>query len=572
MSPELESILARAEQKVGALSSSGSNRAPNSVRMTPDEEVDAVLPADVLAALDEPLDIEDEDAEEREPGTGTGRGTSTGGSGARTGFGATGSGPGTNVGTGAVDLVVSGGTSADRAAAGPTTAPPRRPDSRSQQDAQKTPPAMPTRPPEPPSWPPPAASSAALTSVEAKPASSLEREPSPASRTFLGDSRPSPLPPAPTPTAGMPLPVEVPRSPSRPAPRAAPLVEIPAVLGPSDAPMAIARLVRARFTGALAFENEEGIRRIVLRDGDFVTASSGVATEALIHFLAERGVLSPEVVRGLGHKLPPFGRHAGAALIAHGHLRQDELWPVLRSHAEWIVGRVVALTSGGASMEREIPPRLLAEPAVFGGATGAEVFVEIVRRVITPEDALARLGGPRARLVDGPSASLLGECALAVRESELLTRAKSSDVGVVLESVSERDFAAVLYALSSLGVVETLRPDGAVPRALEPQPVVYDALDEHALRARILARKALVDEGDYFAVLGLSRAATNYDVQRAYTELKSEFEPGRVLTASTADLRDDVDLIREILDEAYEILGDQLRRDRYRRALEAAPR
>jgi hypothetical protein len=341
-------------------------------------------------------------------------------------------------------------------------------------------------------------------------------------------------------------------------------------LGAGDAPLAIARLVRARFTGALAFENEAGIRRIVLRDGDFVTASSGVASESLIQFLAERGILTPEVVRGLGHKLPPFGRHAGAALIAHGHLRQDELWPVLRSHAEWIVGRVVALTSGGASMEREIPQRLLAEPAVFGGATGAEVFVEIVRRVIPPEQALQRLGGPEARVIDGPSASLLGECALGDLESELVTRAKAAQVGEALR-LAERDFASVLYALTCLGILDAVRQNAVAARAPAPAPVEYDALDEQALRSRILARRALVNEGDYFALLGLPRSATGYDVQRAYQQLKHEFEPARVLTASTADLRDDVDLIREILDEAYEILRDQLRRERYRRALEASP-
>jgi hypothetical protein len=37
-------------------------------------------------------------------------------------------------------------------------------------------------------------------------------------------------------------------------------------------------------------------------------------------------------------------------------------------------------------------------------------------------------------------------------------------------------------------------------------------------------------------------------------------------------LKDEVDLIVEVLDEAYEILRDNLRRERYRRALESVPR
>jgi hypothetical protein len=45
----------------------------------------------------------------------------------------------------------------------------------------------------------------------------------------------------------------------------------------------------------------------------------------------------------------------------------------------------------------------------------------------------------------------------------------------------------------------------------------------------------------------------------------------RMLTPVTADLGDDVSLILDVLDEAYEILRDQVRRDRYRRALEEGP-
>ena len=70
----------------------------------------------------------------------------------------------------------------------------------------------------------------------------------------------------------------------------------------------------------------------------------------------------------------------------------------------------------------------------------------------------------------------------------------------------------------------------------------------------------------------MRRDATSYDVKRAYTALRREFEPERVLSAKTADLREDVDLILEVLEEAYDILSDQVRRERYRRALEAAPR
>jgi curved DNA-binding protein CbpA len=87
----------------------------------------------------------------------------------------------------------------------------------------------------------------------------------------------------------------------------------------------------------------------------------------------------------------------------------------------------------------------------------------------------------------------------------------------------------------------------------------------------VRARLQLVDEGDYFAVLGVARDATGYEVRRAFLELRRAFEPSRVLTPSVADLADDVRKIVSVLEEAYEILKDGARRERYRRAIDAVP-
>src|SRR5262249_45426950 len=154
---------------------------------------------------------------------------------------------------------------------------------------------------------------------------------------------------------------------------------------------ALAHAIASRVSGSLALNGPSGWRRIVLREGDIVTAGSAAADETLLAFLAARGGLERDVATRLAGELPPPGRPPGAALIAHGHLGQDDLWPVLRAHAEWVIGRALLEASGTCELEQEPPGRLKAEPSVFGGATGAEVLVETMRRVIQPEMALTRL-------------------------------------------------------------------------------------------------------------------------------------------------------------------------------------
>jgi len=306
----------------------------------------------------------------------------------------------------------------------------------------------------------------------------------------------------------------------------------------------------------------------VVRDGDFVTAASGFPTESLLTFLVQRGTLPQEVETQLAHKLPAFGRHAGAALVAGGHLAQDQLWPVLRSHAEFVVANVLQMTEGIAAFEDTVPERLQAEPAVFGGSTGAETFVEMLRILIEPARAIELLGGPGAVLRGGSEPRLLEECAFSRTTHADLEVALHSPLGEAQSRFSQPEFACVLYALVELRAlsVDTSKP--SVSRAAHPVPT--DRLDAEALRRAVRLRRALVDEGDYFAFLGVPRHATGYAIRSAYLELRQTFALERAV-AAIADLTDDLALIGEVLDEAYEVLGDQAKRERYLRAIESIP-
>ena len=346
--------------------------------------------------------------------------------------------------------------------------------------------------------------------------------------------------------------------------------ELPGELGLGDALSAFAICVRERATGALCIDAPEGVRRILLRDGDVVTAASGLDEESLVGFRGTRGDISHDVAMHLIGKIPAYGRHAGAALVANGHIGQDQLWPVLRAHAEWILSCAGLAEKGAASFEVNPPGRLRAEPSVFGGATGSEVLIEVVRRSIPAAAAIARLGGGGARITDGARAELLSECALSEAEQQWLQRAKGAAIDEALQGAAF-ELAPVVYALVQLGVLATELPEPKGKKKRAGTRERFDAIDAQAMRSQVKARLDLVEEGDYFSLLGVPRSATAYEINRAYLELRRGFEPSRVLNAATADLADDLELIIEVLDEAHDVLRDQSRRERYRRAIEGKP-
>lgn len=332
-----------------------------------------------------------------------------------------------------------------------------------------------------------------------------------------------------------------------------------------------AEAVARRLSGALCFEHERVARRLVVRDGDLVTAASGRDEESLVRFLGGRGDIPREEASRLAGKVPPYGRHAGAALIAHGWLGQDQLWSVLRAHAEWIATSVFRRDGGTATFEIDPPGRLRSEPSVFGASTGAEVFIELVRRAVSPAEAIESLGGESSRIDEGQLSSLLTECALTPEEHELVLRARGLELGELLARSPDAEIATVVHGLALLGVVDVV----PAPEPRNTPASVVDAesatLDEEAVRARIRARLELVEEGDYFAILGVGHDATSYEVRRAFLDLRRAFEPTRIVTPRLHDLAGDVRKIVVVLEEAYEILRDVARRERYRRAIDARP-
>lgn len=560
LSPELRELLSDAEQRAEWY---GEEFALPS----PEEEVEAVLPKAVLEALEEPIDDFDDDElppsllgspPSFQPNDGT-----------------------TGVGHGDTDL----GTRRDRRAR-KSPLPREEPvDDEHQKtgigttaeraltgiDREPTGTDREAPTPRPPAVAPIRAaletpSEAPSHHVEVPSRTSLESDPPPTpprSRQPLRSPHPSPRP----------LRRPTPRPSPRPrtdtgAPAAVRGQEI-ALAHAGDALAALASAASRGFDGILEFRAEAGVRVVRFLRGDVAFAASHVAGEGLADFLAVRGEMSKEKAARLARRMPAFGRFAAAALVASGVLAKDDMWTVLREHAAFVLDNIARLVDATMTETQELG-RLSDEPPVFGASTGAEVLMDTVRRTVAEGDARQRLGGLRGRLTFGPSRALLAECGLEDPTLGALEHGEGQRLDD-LASQSQSEFATVVYGLSLLGVVQVVRDLEDARADAAPISLPEDSLDDEALRAAILARSALVDEADYFALLGIHRGATQYEIRRAFLELRRKFEPSRALRPRTLDLKEDLRRILDVLDEAYEILGDGPRRERYLRALELPP-
>jgi hypothetical protein len=314
-------------------------------------------------------------------------------------------------------------------------------------------------------------------------------------------------------------------------------------------------------------------RVISVSSGDLLGVASLSPHDSVLSYLAERGDISKNAAAKLQKRVPNFGRFAGAALIAKGILGNNDMWPTLRGHATWVLMRAIHSESGSWSFtvqpDSDLANRLAGEPSVFGGSSGPSVLHEVFKRGVNYEKATLLLGGLGSRLAEGRRLNLISDFGVAEEDARSIRAHFGLTLSDLQRAMRSNEVLVSILALKLAGVVEVIPSAQPADAKGGPSYVENARIDEEAKRARIMARLAIVEEGDYFSLLGLAPSANAYEVRRAFVELRREFEPSRMLTANLLDLREELDHIVEVLEEAYDILRDDTRRERYRVAIMA---
>ena len=124
-----------------------------------------------------------------------------------------------------------------------------------------------------------------------------------------------------------------------------------------------------------------------------------------------------------------------------------------------------------------------------------------------------------------------------------------------LPEVSVLRIALTLHCFGALRPVEA---DGV--GRVGGRPGVRDLEIE---KERVRARYALASEGDYFTVLGVDRFADANEVRRAHARLCKEIAPENLGPELWHELREEVETIREVLDEGLRILCSPALRSAY---------
>jgi len=122
------------------------------------------------------------------------------------------------------------------------------------------------------------------------------------------------------------------------------------------------------------------------------------------------------------------------------------------------------------------------------------------------------------------------------------------------------DILPLAWGLCVLGQATARR---AEDDALDEGSALVGETDLAIDRERVRARWELVEEADYFALLGVRRDATGFEIRRAYQAARRDFASDCFPVELRRELARELQEIATVLDEAYRVLRNDGLRESY---------
>ena len=329
----------------------------------------------------------------------------------------------------------------------------------------------------------------------------------------------------------------------------------------------ISRLHHRKFSGALSVSRGEVKKTIYFDGGRPVFAASNDAHDRMGDLLYREGKISREQHARTCERVVSSGRRMGELLVEMGFLKPRELLPAVRRHIEDIIYSVFAWRDGAYLIANREPPseriRLSRHPAAL--------VVEGVRRKYDLDRLLDSIGSEDAVLSPrSPNAieAVAHVADLGTEERAMLAMfdgARTLGQVVVESGIDELTCAQLAFALVALGAVEVVfRGDDEVTQTGSGRSTALVGETDIAIdRQRVLAKLALVEEADYFMLLGVRRDASRFEIQRAYEAARRDYARDAFPEPVADELGDELDEINELIEEAYRILLDDGMRRAY---------
>ena len=334
------------------------------------------------------------------------------------------------------------------------------------------------------------------------------------------------------------------------------------VRGVSDCSMILARMFAMNFTGRVGFRKDDVEKVVYFDAGRPVFASSNEPGDRMGELLVREGKITASQYERCQVVVAQSGRRMGEILVDFGYLKRRELLPAVRRHVEDIIYSLFGWDRGHYHVTAE--PTASAE-RIRLSRHPASLVLEGIRRKLD-RSTLEKVLGPSSTVIEVPDRERLGgilntgdlaqdeRSALAAfdGQADLAHVARTSGVDIA-------DVLPLAWGLCVLGLATARRAETEI----EESTALVGETDLAIDRERVHARWQLVSEADYFALLGVRRDATAFEIRRAYQAARRDFAADCFPSDLRRELARELEDIASVLDEAFRVLRDDRLRQTY---------
>ncbi len=319
----------------------------------------------------------------------------------------------------------------------------------------------------------------------------------------------------------------------------------------------VSTLVAAQADVRLELGVRGGTRTLWFKRGALHGAESSFDHESLIDRARRDGLIDARQEGDLRLMRTATGSEQLEAMKARGYLREIETVPLLQRATEAVALEAFSEDTTQYRLSDE-PPGVSVLLVAVPRST-LPLLAEALRRAVPVDALLETLGGAEAVCVATDNDVDLRAMGFTDKERKMLSwvdgEASVEDLTLAAGLKQEASFRALVVA-KLLGVIEVKPPE-------KPAPAISGDLDVR----RLDAKYDEVQDADYFSILGLTRAASGDDVQRAFRRLSEEFDPIKYTGHPDASLQQRAQVVSTLIEEAARALEDERRRAEYARHL-----
>jgi len=333
-------------------------------------------------------------------------------------------------------------------------------------------------------------------------------------------------------------------------------------LDENNLPRLLSHIHEIKSTGTLALLRDGVNKKLFIKNGDIIFASSTYEGDRLGEILLKTGKITLSQFDAASKIVIQTGKRMGGVLVELGYLKPKDLFWGVKFQVQEIVASLFDWTDGDYDFSAgELPSsevitlHMSTANLILQGIKRIDDWTRISRGVPPMKSVLALTTNPL---------KLYQDISLSVEERAMLSLfdgKKSIKEVFALSKMGDFDALKAVYTFFSIGMLE----EAGAPSGKKAGPAKGVDIGPAPGLDKTAVHKAYIDSKsqNYYELLHIDTEATSVEVEETYLKMAKLYHPDQQFREGMQQLKGELEELFNRVTEAYNILSDDSRRWEY---------